>query len=59
MRTITLRIGAAYDELIVNGEHYDRSVLDKKQRKAMADLLIENLFSPQQRKKSRKRSKKK
>ena len=58
MRTITLRIGAAYDELIINGERYDRSNLDKHQRKAMSSLLIDHLFPPKKRKKSRKRSNK-
>jgi hypothetical protein len=44
---ITIRIGAAYDEVIVDGHTFDRAGLDRGQRRAMAALIVESLFPGQ------------
>lgn len=41
---ITIRIGAAHDEVIIDGHTFDRSGLDRNQRRAMAELIVESLF---------------
>ena len=44
---LTIRIGAAYDEVIIDGHTFDRSKLDKHQRRAMSSLIVETLFPKQ------------
>jgi len=41
---MTIRIGASYDEVVIDGHTFDRSKLDRHQRKAMSSLIIEHLF---------------
>lgn len=42
--SITIRIGAAHDEVVIDGHTFDRSGLDRNQRRAMAELIVEALF---------------
>jgi hypothetical protein len=44
---ITLRIGAAHDEVVIDGHTFDRSGLDRGQRRTMSELIIEALFGKQ------------
>lgn len=41
---ITVRIGAAYDEVIIDGHTFDRSGLNRNQRHAMASMIVDTLF---------------
>lgn len=41
---ITVRIGAAYDEVIIDGHTFDRSGLNRNQRHAFAALVVESLY---------------
>lgn len=53
---LTLRIGAAYDEVVIQGHTFDRSALSRRQRDAMASLIIDNLFPASQRKHRRSKA---
>lgn len=52
---MTIRIGAAYDEVVIDGHTFDRSKLDKHQRRAMSELIVETLFPKPQARKPRRR----
>ncbi|CUA90963.1 hypothetical protein Ga0061061_11720 [Chelatococcus sambhunathii] len=41
---ITIRVGAAYDEVVVDGHTFDRSGLSRHQRQAMASLIVDTMF---------------
>lgn len=41
---IIVRMGAAYDCVIINGETYDRRPLNHRQRNAMTALIVDALF---------------
>lgn len=41
---ITVRIGAAYDEVVIDGHTFDRSGLNRNQRSAMAEMIVAALF---------------
>ncbi|WP_336814814.1 hypothetical protein [Bosea sp. MMO-172] len=41
---IIMRIGAAYDEVVIDGHTFDRSGLNRNQRHAFAALVVEHLF---------------
>ena len=37
---VTLRIGAAYDEVIVDGHRFDRSVMERSQRNKLRRMIV-------------------
>src|SRR4051794_32102248 len=41
---VTIRIGAAYDEVEINGHTFDRSNLNRHQRDAMRSLIMDTLY---------------
>lgn len=56
---LTIRIGAAHDEVIIDGHTFDRSPLNRHQRHAMAAFITEALFPPRPEKKRRFKARKK
>ena len=42
--TMTIRIGAAHDDVTILGHRFDRSKLDRKERRAFRELVVERLF---------------
>lgn len=53
---LTIRIGAAHDEVVIDGHTFDRSGLNRHQRNAMTSLIVEALF-PNQPSRPHRRSK--
>jgi len=52
---ITIRIGAAHDEVVIDGHTFDRSKLNRHERDAMRSLIMDALF-PRNRNTRRKRN---
>lgn len=44
MASLIIRIGAAHDEVVIDGHTFDRSGLDRAQRRAFNELVVETLF---------------
>ena len=41
---ITIRIGAAHDEVVIDGHTFDRSKLKRREKDAMRSLILDALF---------------
>jgi len=51
---MTIRIGAAHDEVVIDGHTFDRSKLNRHERDAMRSLIMDALFPKQQARKPRR-----
>lgn len=52
---ITIRIGAAHDEVVIDGHTFDRSKLSRREKDAMRSLIMDALYPRKPTRKPRRR----
>lgn len=53
---ITIRIGAAHDEVVIDGHTFDRSKLSRREKDAMRSLIMDALYPRNNRKPRRRKA---